>query len=30
MKIFIPGMEMEKWFQSGDRLIKVEHVNVTS
>ncbi len=28
VKIFIRGME--KWFQSGDRWIKVEHVSVTS
>jgi hypothetical protein len=28
VKIFIPSME--KWFQFGDRLIRVEHVGVTS
>lgn len=28
VKIYIP--RMEKWFQLEDRLIKVEHVNVTS
>jgi hypothetical protein len=28
VKIFI--LDMEKWFQSGDRLIKVEHANVIS
>lgn len=28
MKIFI--LDMELWFQFGDRLIKVEHANVTS
>jgi hypothetical protein len=28
MKIFI--LDMEKWFQFGNRLIKVEHVGVTS
>jgi hypothetical protein len=28
VKIFI--LDMEKWFQSGNMLIKVEHSNVTS
>ncbi len=28
VKIYILGME--KWFQLGDRLIRVEHANVTS